>query len=58
MSKLIFACAMLSSASFVEPAQVANFFGPAAQTITGTLRSALSIDTVMPALGRIRHPER
>jgi hypothetical protein len=53
MSKLIFACAILSSASLIGPAQVVNYFRPTAQSIAGSLKSALSIDTVMPALGRV-----
>ena len=55
MSKLIFACVMLSSASLLDPAQVVNFFGPSAHTIGSKLRNALDFDTLMPGLKRRDH---
>jgi hypothetical protein len=53
MSKLIFACAMLSSASFVDTVRIAIYFGPTAHGLAVKLRSALSFDAVMPALKRV-----
>ena len=52
MSKLIFACLMLSSASLLEPTQVVNVLGPSVQSIAGTLRSAFDFNSIMPAFKR------
>jgi hypothetical protein len=53
MSKLIFACAMLSSISFIQPAPVINYVRPTAHELAFKLQSVLSVETVLPALKRI-----
>jgi hypothetical protein len=50
MSKLIFACCLLSSASFLDVTSVVNRFGPSAYSTLRAVRDALSINTIMPAL--------
>jgi hypothetical protein len=53
MSKLIFACVMLSSASLLEPAQVASYLGPRAQHVGEILRDTLNIKHVLPGFVRM-----
>ena len=53
MSKLIFACVLLSSAALWDPHQVVSYLGPQAQYVGGILRNALDIKHVLPGLTRV-----